>query len=123
MRVKAIPAKWLWKRLSTSFGNLTHQGYASEVNVAKIFPVAIGEFGSRFGDEKDIRSMQDMAKYFNLDGEANDGTHQPITSWFYWSWNANSGDTGGIVEDNWINIHWKKIDYLTEIGLTPWYSP
>jgi len=24
-------------------------------------------------------------------------------------------------EDNWNTIVWKKIDYLTTIGLTPWY--
>jgi len=38
-----------------------------------------------------------------------------------YGWNPNSGDTGGLVEDNWNTIVWKKIDYLTTIGLTPWY--
>ena len=64
--------------------------------------------------------MNDMARYFNLDAKADDQLHQPVTSWFYWCWNANSGDTGGIVEDNWKDIHWQKIDYLTQIGLIPW---
>ena len=31
-------------------------------------------------------------------------------------WNANSGDTGGLVDDTWLNIQWPKIDFLT---LTP----
>ena len=29
----------------------------------------------------------------NVGGRA-DGQHTPIPHWFYWSWNANSGDTG-----------------------------
>ena len=32
-------------------------------------------------------------------GAAADGKHAAITSWFWWAWNANSGDTGGIVSD------------------------
>jgi hypothetical protein len=27
-------------------------------------------------------------------GAGADGQHTPIPHWFYWSWNANSGDTG-----------------------------
>ncbi len=108
----------LWNRLSSSFGYLTQQGYQG-----KVFPVAIGEFGSRFKEEKDLQSMNDIAKYFTLSSAASDGKHTAISHWFYWSWNANSGDTGGIVADNWLDIQWEKIDYLTQIGLKPWYLP
>lgn len=103
----------LWNRLSSSFGYLTQQGYQG-----KVFPVAIGEFGSHFTEEKDLQSMQDMARYF----QSGDTKHKAIPHWFYWSWNANSGDTGGIVKDDWLNIQWKKIDYLIQIGLKPWYT-
>jgi aryl-phospho-beta-D-glucosidase BglC (GH1 family) len=106
----------LWKRLSASFGYLTQQGYKG-----KVFPVAIGEFGSRFTEEKDLQSMHDMAEYFQSNAPAADGKHKAIPHWFYWSWNANSGDTGGVVADNRLDIQWKKIDYLTQIGLKPWY--
>lgn len=52
------------------------------------------------------------------------------------SWNANSGDTGGLVDDSWLTIEWAKVDILTAIpnpltssndaapggwGLVPWY--
>lgn len=52
------------------------------------------------------------------------------------SWNANSGDTGGLVDDSWLTVQWPKIDFLTVSpnsrtatnsaapggwGLTPWY--
>lgn len=110
----------LFNRLSTSFGTLTDKGYCSG-DVCKVFPVAPGEFGSRFTEEADLKTMSDLAQYFNNVGPGADGKHQPIKSWFYWSWNANSGDTGGLVEDNWRDIVWKKIDYLTQIGLNPWY--
>lgn len=106
----------LWNRMSSSFGYLTKQGYEG-----KVFPVAVGEFGSYFTEKKDLQSMNDIAKYFRLAGDSNDGKHQAIPHWFYWSWNANSGDTGGLVADNWLDIQWRKIDYLTQIGLKPWY--
>lgn len=41
--------------------------------------------------------------------------------WFWWSWNANSGDTGGVVTDNWYTIKWFKVRYLEQLGLCPWY--
>lgn len=111
----------LWNRLSNSFGYLTQQGYCDGNGNCKVFPVAIGEFGSRFGSSTDIQSMQDIAAYLNNSGAAADGRHQAIPNWFYWSWNANSGDTGGIVADNWRDILWNKVEYLIGIGLKPWY--
>lgn len=110
----------LWNRLSTSFGYLTKQGYCSGSN-CKVFPVVIGEFGSQFATSTDIQSMSDIAAYLNNSGGANDGLHNSISSWLYWDWNANSGDTGGIVENDWRTIAWTKIEYLTTIGLKPWY--
>lgn len=111
----------LWNRLSTSFGYLTQQGYCSGSNPCKIFPVAIGEFGSEFATSTDIQSMNDISSYLNNTGGAEDGLHQAVTNWFYWDWNANSGDTGGIVDNDWRTILWNKVEYLTNIGLKPWY--
>lgn len=111
----------LYKRLSDSFGYLTRQGFCR--GTCKTFPVAVGEFGSRFTESDDLDSMQDIAKYFNNSDDAADGRHKPIKHWFYWCWNPNSGDTGGLVEDDWKSIIWDKIDYLSTIGLTPWYQP
>jgi hypothetical protein len=112
----------LWNRLSTSFGYLTQQGYCTGSTPCKVFPVAVGEFGSRFTDSRDLQSMPDIASYLNNSGAAADGKHQAISSWFYWDWNANSGDTGGIVADDWRTILWNKVEYLTSIGLNPWYA-
>ncbi len=108
----------LYNRLSNSFGYLTQPGYCS--GSCKTFPVAIGEFGSHFTSANDIQSMKDIAKYLN--DPTTDNRHHPIKNWFYWSWNPNSGDTGGLVDDNWLNVVWNKIDYLSTIGLMPWYT-
>jgi hypothetical protein len=45
-------------------------------------------------------------------------------SWFFWSWNANSGDTKGLVgpATTWRVIQWTKVRALvSELGLRPWY--
>lgn len=35
----------------------------------------------------------------------------------------NSGDTGGIVYDNWSRLDWHKLSYqMWGLGLTPWYK-
>ena len=115
----AVTGDTLYDRLSTSFGSKMTQGYCAGSTCQK-FPVAIGEFGSKFVQQIDLTSMRDLARYLNNQGSADDGKHNPIDNWFYWSWNANSGDTGGLVDDSWISLQWNKIDYLTSIGLEPW---
>ena len=40
---------------------------------------------------------------------------------FYWCWNANSGDTGGLVQDDWHTLQWRKLAFLTTLGLRPWF--
>lgn len=55
-------------------------------------------------------------------GAGKDGKHNAIGSVFWWAWNANSGDTGGIVEADWLTINWGKINWMASVGLIPWYS-
>lgn len=48
--------------------------------------------------------MRDIAAYFvNLEGSPDN------FNWAYWAWNANSGDTGGIVRDNWADVIFEKV--------------
>lgn len=35
------------------------------------------------------------------------------SSWTYWSLNPNSGDTGGILKDDWVSVQQWKLDLLT----------
>ncbi|GBF87397.1 glycoside hydrolase [Raphidocelis subcapitata] len=45
-------------------------------------------------------------------------------SWLWWSWNANSGDTRGLVgpQTTWREVQWTKVRVLVgSFGLRPWY--
>lgn len=88
-------------------------GFIYEDNIA---PLLLGEFGSKFVDPLDLQWFGEMEKY--LQGDLNgDGDNDvpagkfPI-SWTYWSWNPNSGDTGGILKDDWRSVHQNKVDLL-----------
>ena len=111
----------LWTRLSQSFGYLNKVGFGGHV-----FPISIGEFGTYFADEADQTLFADLAKYMlnkKDDGSPVDDLHDPITSFFWFAWNANSGDTGGLVASpNWDSIVWQKIEYLQGLGVAPWYT-
>jgi hypothetical protein len=126
----------LYRRLTQAWGYLNRQGYCSRSNplICHRFPIAIGEFGS-FLDASvpgDLAFFRDLAPYLLNRGTApSDGTpvnstlHNGVSSWFWFAWNANSGDTGGIAmpdyPGDWGSINWNKIDYLISLGLSPWY--
>ena len=111
----------LWTRLSQSFGYLNKEGFGGHV-----FPIAIGEFGTTFAEEPDQLLFNDLVNYMlnaQNDGSPVDDLHNPITSFFWFAWNANSGDTGGLVNSpNWDSIAWPKVNYLQGLGLAPWYT-
>ena len=39
--------------------------------------------------------------------------HTQGISYAYWAWNADSGDTGGILNNNWTTINQSKMDVLS----------
>jgi endoglucanase len=89
------------------FGGLKAKGYA----------VIPGEFGGKYGngggDPKD-RVWQDALINYLI--------ARKIRSGFYWSWNPNSGDTGGILQDNWNTVWQNKVNLLKRLwgnGATP----
>jgi endoglucanase len=69
-----------------------------------------GEFGGKFGLEggssKDKVIQTKLIDYFIL---------RKICNTFYWSWNANSGDTGGILKDDWQNVWTEKVNLLKKL--------
>ena len=84
-----------------------------------IAPVWIGEFGTKLVDPKDAPWLEAITSYLGGDFD-NDGTSdlapgQKGPSWTFWSWNPNSGDTGGILNDNWTTVNQTKMGYLTPI--------
>ena len=63
-----------------------------------------GETGSQVKSADDAAFYETLVAYLHNTGIGNDGKHNAIPHVFWWSWNANSGDTGGIVDDTWITV-------------------
>lgn len=80
-------------------------GYLYRQNIA---PVLLGEFGSTLQSQSDQRWASAMVTYLNSMTTAG---HQGI-SWTWWSWNPNSGDTGGILQDDWTTVNLAKVNLL-----------
>lgn len=86
----------IWER---NFGQFLKQGYA----------VILGEFGGRYGEggnPKD-RAWQDMLAQYLIE--------RRVSSAFYWSWNPNSQDTGGLLKDDWKTVWPDKLALLKRL--------
>ena len=68
-------------------------------------PVLIGEFGTRLETEKDRQWLQKLTGYIQ----------SKHLHWTFWSLNPNSGDTGGLLLDDWLTVHQQKQDILKTI--------
>jgi endoglucanase len=77
-------------------------GYLFKNDIA---PVLLGEFGSTLADPRDRTWLSTLMAYL--------GTGTDAISFTYWSWNPNSGDTGGILNDDWTTVNTTKQAYLT----------
>ena len=82
-------------------------GYLHRAGVA---PVLLGEFGTKLATLSDQQWLTALASYL---GTGVDGIH-----WTFWSWNPNSGDTGGILKDD-----WQTIDQAKQAMLVPLQFP
>jgi len=74
-------------------------GYLVRQNIA---PVLLGEFGSTLADPKDSVWMPALLNYVQSLG----------MSWTYWSLNPNSGDTKGLLLDDWASIDHVRYDVI-----------
>jgi endoglucanase len=86
-----LPPLW-----DSTFGYIAKQGIA---------PVFVGEFGTKLAttsDQKWLAALVDYIKTNNL-------------SFGYWSFNPNSGDTGGLVGDDWTTPQTAKLTALAPI--------
>jgi endoglucanase len=83
----------------------THFGYLADQQKV----VAVGEFGGKYGhggDPEDVTWQNAIVDYFISKG---------ICDFFYWSWNPNSSDTGGILQDDWNSFWQDKVDNLNRL--------
>ena len=83
-------------------------GYLFNQNIA---PVWVGEFGTTLQSTVDQKWLKALAQY--LRPTAQYGADS--ISWTFWSWNPNSGDTGGILNDDWTSVNTAKDAYLADI--------
>jgi len=77
----------------------TFWGYLLKEDIA---PVMVGEFGTTLQAEVDRVWLAELVEYLDENG----------ASWTYWSWNPNSGDTGGILNPDWSTIDTNKYSYI-----------
>ncbi|WPF87976.1 cellulase family glycosylhydrolase [Cyanobacterium aponinum AL20118] len=81
-----------------------HWGYLHQENIA---PVLLGEFGTKLETRSDRLWLEELINYL---GEGSNGIN-----WTYWSWNPNSGDTGGILQDDWNTVNTDKQNLLNNL--------
>jgi len=76
-----------------------HWGYLVENNIA---PVYVGEFGTKNQTASDGQWFHNMAGYVSANG----------LSFTFWCLNPDSGDTGGILQDDWRTVNQDKQNVL-----------
>ena len=77
-------------------------GYLAEQGIA---PVLLGEFGTKLATPSDAAWLDTLVTY--LDTQR--------MSFAYWSFNPNSGDTGGLVADDWRTPQQAKLNALAPL--------
>ncbi len=80
----------------------SYWGYLQKNNVA---PVLMGEFGSKLQTTQDQQWFDVMIAYLK----------NTNISWTFWSLNPNSGDTGGLLNDDWVTVNQQKQNKLSTI--------
>ncbi|MEO0762464.1 MAG: cellulase family glycosylhydrolase, partial [Pseudomonadota bacterium] len=85
----------------------------------EIAPVLLGEFGSRLENPADLPWAEAITDYlggdFDGDGMTDLQPGQTGPSFAWWSWNPNSGDTGGYVLDDWTTVRQNAADLLAPL--------
>jgi endoglucanase len=93
-QAKDFPANLpgIWER---SWAYLKDQGIA---------PVLLGEFGGQsMGNDTEGKWQRTLISFLKQHG----------ISYTYWCWNPDSGDTGGVLNEDWTTINQAKLDLLS----------
>jgi endoglucanase len=83
-------------------------GYLFANNIA---PVWVGEFGTTLASTTDQTWLRTLVQYLRPTAQNGADSFQ----WTFWDWNPNSGDTGGILKDDWTTVDTVKDGYLASI--------
>lgn len=82
----------------------THWGFIVKQHIA---PLWLGEFGTTLATSIDQQWLATLVAYL--------GSGATGMSWTYWCLNPDSGDTGGILQNDWSTVNQDKQDYLNPI--------
>lgn len=74
-------------------------------NLAATAPVLVGEFGTKLTSDVDRKWLKSLTDYIKAKG----------MSFTFWALNPDSGDTGGILGDDWTTVNQDKMSFLTPI--------
>ena len=84
-----------------------HWAYLARTSAA---PVLVGEFGGRsVGMDTEGVWQHSLLTFLRDNG----------LSYAYWSWNPDSGDTGGILQDDWTTLNAQKLAMLSQYDASP----
>ncbi|MFG2450146.1 cellulase family glycosylhydrolase [Streptomyces sp. NPDC048512] len=83
-------------------------GYIFKQNIA---PVWLGEFGTTLQSTVDQKWLAALVDYLRPTSTYGADSF----NWTFWSWNPDSGDTGGILKDDWQTVDTVKDGYLAAI--------
>jgi endoglucanase len=89
----------------------SHWGYLRRQGIA---PVMLGEFGTKLQSSSDQQWLRTLVDYLGTTSSKGADSF----SWMFWSWNPNSGDTGGILNDDWTTVNTAKDGVLAPIKWT-----
>ncbi|MDR3632783.1 MAG: cellulase family glycosylhydrolase [Isosphaeraceae bacterium] len=87
-------------------------GYLYQQDIA---PVWLGEFGSMLQTTSDQQWYQQITSYLANTASSPSVAGQQGISWTWWSWNPNSADTGGILQNDWQTVNQNKVQGLVPI--------
>jgi endoglucanase len=94
-----------WFQTSDFPQNLPSLWYShwAYLKLSGIAPVLVGEFGGRsVGDDQEGVWQRTLVSYLQQNG----------FDYTYWCWNPNSGDTGGVLQDDWATLNQAKLAIL-----------
>ncbi|SMF88442.1 endoglucanase [Azospirillum oryzae] len=88
-------------------------GYIYKNNIA---PILLGEFGGQMTSSAEQTWASSLIKYlngdWNLDGTSDIASGDQGMSWTYWAWTPESGDVGGLLEDDYKTVDSTKMDII-----------
>ncbi len=85
------------------------EGAWGDLERDEVAPVMVGEFGTTLDAEIDAVWLEALLLYLDEIG----------AGFTFWTFNPNSGDTGGILKDDWVTVDRSKLDFLEPYLLGP----